>query len=296
MIVHLMSDPLGQENLREYLTAFADGELDATQILAVLEHIRAQPETLDLITEQQKLRVAAMRTIRQTAPRVPDTLRARIAELASTASVEPTPKPSAVPRVSATWRFWFPLLAATGCLVLGISIGYLTMRARGGTSERVAELPKADDVPLSTVAAVTGVHVDCSRFAAHLHDGRIPKELGELSAAIQLDFSEDRRYPDLSAMGYKLVGAGPCRNPVENTVHLLYRSAVKDLNDTLSLFVQAADAQPGLEIGKSYLLSDPASAHPMFAWRTPRAVYFLVGDEMETAERARGALAVAAKL
>ena len=97
-------------------------------------------------------------------------------------------------------------------------------------------------------------------------------------------------------MGYKLVGAGPCRKPLEGTVHLLYRSTVKDVNDTLSIFVQPIDAQTQLEPGRFYLVSDPASAHPMFAWRTARRAYFLVGDEMETTERARGALTVALKL
>ncbi len=97
-------------------------------------------------------------------------------------------------------------------------------------------------------------------------------------------------------MGYKLIGAGPCRKPLENTVHLLYRSTAKDLNDTLSIFVQPLDAQSKLEPGKFYLVSDSNSAHPMFAWRTERAAYFLVGDEMETIERARDAIAEAARL
>ncbi|MDQ3440021.1 MAG: hypothetical protein M3478_06685, partial [Planctomycetota bacterium] len=170
------------------------------------------------------------------------------------------------------------------------------LRPRGGPDENVAAAPKAYDVPPSTVAAVTGVHVDCSRFAAHLHNAEFPKELGARSAAVEQDFSRDTPYPDLSGMGYKLIGAGPCRAPLANTVHLLYRSTVKDLNDTLSVFVQPVDAQPKLEPGKFYLVSDPASAHPAFAWRTAGAVYFLVGDEKETTERARAALAVAAKL
>jgi len=297
MIVHAMTDPLDQDNIREYLTAFADGELDATQILAVLDYIRAQPETLDLIMQQQKLRVAALRTIRATAPPVPAALCERIAALAAAESIEPEPARAAVAATRWTRPPWLASVAALLFLVIGLGIGFAVLGPWGGASEKnVAAAPQPYDVPPTTVAAVTAVHVDCSRFAAHRHDGRIRKDLGELSAAIKQDFSGEAPYPDLSAMGYKLVGAGPCRKPLEGTVHLLYRSTVKDVNDTLSIFVQSIDAQTKLEPGRFYLVSDPASAHPMFAWRTARAAYFLVGDEMETTERARGALAVLAKL
>ncbi len=134
-----------------------------------------------------------------------------------------------------------------------------------GASQRPAccldhAVPKAYDVPASTVAAITGVHVDCSRFAARKHDGRIPKELSELSAALRQDFDRDAAYPDLSSMGYKLIGVWPCREPLENKVHLLYRSTVKDLNDTLSIFVQPVDTSRCT--GRRYVYGCSASHTP----------------------------------
>lgn len=291
-----MIEPLGKDNLREHLTAFADGELDAAQILAVLEYIRAEPEALDLLTEQQKLRVAAMRTVRATAPPVPPALRERIEALSAAAAVQPKPTPkSAATRAWASRLPWLLSAAVVLGILGGITIGYLALRPREPDGETTAAAPRYD-VPPSTVAAVTGVHVDCSRFAARRHATTFPEELDGLSSAVKQDFNRDSPYPDLSNLGYKLIGAGPCRAPLADTVHLLYRSTSEDVNDTLSIFVRPADGEPNLDQGKFDLVSDSSAAHPMFAWRTARAVYFLVGDEMATTERARNAIAAAAKL
>ena len=99
MIVHPMIEPLDKDNVREHLTAFADGELDAVQILAVLEYLRTDPEALNLLTEQQKLRVATMRTVRETAPPVPTALRERITALAAASAAESKPAPPAMPSI-----------------------------------------------------------------------------------------------------------------------------------------------------------------------------------------------------
>ncbi len=292
MIVHPMTEPLGKDNIPEYLTAFADGELNATEILVVLEYIKAEPRALDVLMEQQHLRVAAMRAVLKHTPPVPAALSEHIADLASAAASQSISKPPPEPRARMAWRFWLTSLAAMLCLVAGIAIGYMAPRPPIGTKENVAVAPEAYDVPPSVVAAVTGVHVDCSRFAARLRPGAFPKELGAISAAVQEDFSRNEPYPDLSPIGYRFIDAGPCRKPLANTAHLVYQSTARNVTDKISIFVQPLAAHPQLEPGKFYLVSDADSPHPMFALRTSRAVYFLVGDEAEITERARGVLAV----
>ncbi len=288
-----MTHPPGEDNIREHLTAFADGELDAEQILAVLRYIKSNPESLDLIVEQQKLRVAAMRTVRQSTPPVPRGLRDRIASMAakaaSTTSVVPGSPTTFAPR--ARQSFW--LLAAIVIFCVGIAVSYVPWRQGPEKSKTTATTQEQRQVPLTLVGAVTGVHVDCSRFAARLHAAVLPKEMAQLSAAIKQDYDLDASHPNLSKLNYKFVGAGPCRAPLENTAHLLYRSEAADVHDTISIFVQPASDRLPLESGKFYLVSDSTSPHPMFAWRTQRAVYFLVTDDMQIAERARTLVASA---
>lgn len=295
MIVCPMTDPLGDDNIREYLTAFADGELDADQILAVLDYIKTNPQSLDLMVEQQRLRLAAMRTVRQSVPPAPRELHDRIRAMAAVramtpisptyaAAASPTSATTSDPR--ARKSFWPLALAAAVVLCAGMALTYLPQRSRPG-QQSTATTREHRNVPVSLVAAVTGVHVDCSRFAARLHPGEFPKELGELPAAVQLDFSRDVPYPDLSAMGYRFIDAGRCSKPLHNTAHLVYESTRKNMTDKVSIFVQPYSGQPALEAGKFYLVSDATSPHPMFAWRTQRAVYYLVADDMQVAEQAR---------
>ncbi len=81
-----MPDPPGEQNILEQLTAFADGELDAAQKLGVLRYIAAHPEALELVDQEQRLRMAARRVVRDYTPAATPALRARIEALAAAAS------------------------------------------------------------------------------------------------------------------------------------------------------------------------------------------------------------------
>ncbi len=78
-------DPLGEQNILEHLTASADGELDGAQNLELLRYIAAHPEALELMDQEQQLRLAARRVVRDRAPAVTPALRARIEALAASA-------------------------------------------------------------------------------------------------------------------------------------------------------------------------------------------------------------------
>lgn len=286
-----MAESIGQSDLYPYLTAFADGELDAAQNLKVLDYLAAHPEAISLMKEQQKLRLEAARVIRSNTPPAPASLRECITRLCSAAPVglpqtdqRNPPTTGATALVTPKWprSGWMPSVAAMLLLVGGGIIGAM-MRGAGPTAAPgphdapLAALP----VPLTLVDSVVRVHVDCSRFVAPLHAAKFPQELGPLATAIRQDLGRDVPYPDLSTIGYELIGAGPCHAPLKGIAHLLYRSTAKDVRDTLSVFVQPYTAQLTLEPGKAYLVSLPGAAHPVLAWRTERVIYFAIGDDLE---------------
>jgi hypothetical protein len=131
--------------------------------------------------------------------------------------------------------------------------------------------------------------------SAELHAAGYPAELGKLRNAVQSDLGGGDPFPDLSSIGFTFSGAGPCAAPLENTIHLLYESADRSQHKAVSVFVQPNAGQFQLQPDKLYLLSGPRSAFPMFAWRTDAVVYYLVADDLDTAEKARELIAGAPK-
>ena len=261
-----MDKILNESNIHEYLTAFADGELDAAQILAVLNYLATHPEALEMMRGQQQLRLEADRVVRDNTPPVPNELRQRIQSMAEKTDtlVEKAPIPSATPVSSNT-----------------------SPRRRKHVWFMVA-------IPPTLITSVTKIHVDCSRFEPQLHAGPFPTAppYDTLAKEVKEEFHSQVPYPDLSSIGYSLIGAGPCRKPLENTVHLLYGSTKPTVRDTLSIFVQPYTAQVQVEPGHMILVSGDVP-HPMFVWRSDRAVYFLVTDDLETADKAREVMQVA---
>ena len=287
-----MSEALNESNIQAHLTAFADGELDAAQILEVLHHLSAHPEALEMLRIQQQLRLSAFRSIRKVTPPVPDDLKRRIdAIVANDASDRDESKRIIAQKAGFGW-VWRGIAAAV-LLGIGIYTGNLLPWHKAPTSVSNPEL--ASGIPSTLIAAVTRVHVDCSRFAPQLHSGPFPTTapLGALATDVEKEFHTQVPYPDLSSIGYSFVGAGPCRKPLENTVHLLYRSVKPTLRDTLSVFVQPYKGQVTIQPDRMILVGGADSAHPSFVWRTQNAVYFLVTDDLQIANQARDVMQIA---
>lgn len=286
-----MSERIGKDNIREYLTAFADGELDAAQTLRVLDYIEEHPEGMQLVRTHQHLRLAADRTVRAHTPPTPENLRRRLETLASAAPATRSP------RMRLVGRRW-PAVAAA-CLVAGALIG----RSLPGTGPFTPPAPtaplaidNAEPIPATTVAHATRVHADCSRLREGLHAAGYPRELAGLADAVTLDLGGDDPYPDLSGLGYRFVGAGPCADPLQDTVHLLYVSTAPGHQQNVSVFAQRNADQFPLEPGKLYVVSGPRSPFPMYAWETKQVVYFLIADSESTIRAARQAIAAAPAL
>ena len=279
------------DNLSQRLTAFADGELDAAGNLAVLRHVAAHPEALAAVQEQQQLRLVARRAVRGGTPPVGDDLRRRIEAMAASPAGPTEPLRLTAPlRSRRTWGAstgWLAAAAAVALLLSGGVIGRMT-----GDRPAVNVQPTPGGlIPASLARSVTFTHVDCSRMPADAHAASVVEIKPDLVAPLELDLHRDAPYPDLSSIGYRFVGAGPCAHPVEDAVHLLYRSTDPGVQNTLSVFVRPYRADdetaPKMEPGRLYEVAGQSDPHPLLAWRTGRLVYFLVGNNMEPVERAR---------
>ena len=279
-----MPGPLEEHNIRPYLMAFADGELSAADNLLVLDYLAEHPEALELMRGQQRLRIAAIRAAQTLTPAVPDELRRRVEELAAT-----VPPPAPVTTRRSWWaRFGGPLGAVAAVfLVIGAMVGRLAVAPEAPVPVAPVGRPP---VPVEYVAILSLDHAACSRLDAALHAAGVPAALGELSDAVSKDLGEPNPYPDFSSIGYRYVGAGPCAPPSSETLHLLYYSTTPGRRNAISVFVESNRDQFQLDAGKLYLLSDDRSAFPLFAWRTAEVAYFLIADDLKTAEAALGAM------
>lgn len=280
-----MPGPPGEQNILEQLTAFADGELDAAQNLGVLSYIASHPEALELMDQEQRLRLAARRVVRDRTPAATPALRARIEALAASAS-DPVTLEQKRNRDGRRW--WIAMMA---CLLL--LLGTIGGRFAWPRDEvAFAPMPAAARrVPVSLAQAVIRVHAECSG-SAELHGSTYPIELDELASAVRADLNREVPYPDMSRAGYQLIGAGPCRRPLENTIHSLYRGTGENVSDVFSLFMQSYTGQVQLDAGKAYLLTAEDAPHPVFVWRSDRVAYFLVADEMHVIDHARAFIGV----
>ena len=293
-----MPAPIGPSNFRTYLEAFADGELDADRSLLVVRYLSDHPDLVPELTSLQRLTRAADRTVRAHTPPVPDELRQRVAELLDAPPAEPASR--AATASPAPMRISGRLAAAAAALIvgaLGYFIGRLAAPAPDATRSPTAanSAPAAAPVvPAAFQSSLLKIHVDCSRFPSH-HTASTPQELGTLSESLREDLAGEAAHPDLTQLGFRLVGAGPCAKPLEGTVHFLYVAIDPEQRETLSIFAQLTTDRLTLEAGKLYLITPPDAPHPALAWRSRRVTYFLVGDHARTVNGAHKSLAAAVR-
>src|SRR5688500_1273287 len=113
-----MADPIGPGNFRAYLSAFADGELNAEQSARVVRYMSDHPESCAELAALHRLRRTADRVVRADTPPVPEELQRRVADVVST-KAQAAPRPAA-----ARWAAVAALVA-----VLTGALGYLVGRS-----------------------------------------------------------------------------------------------------------------------------------------------------------------------
>ena len=276
--------PENNLSIDQVLSAFADGELDAAQRLEALDYLATHPESMQWIRDQQRLSLSARRLLNSPEAKASTHLREQISRLN-----KPSAKPLAPARTDPQIAFgkWWMGLAA--CLLVAFGIGverfvFPSVSSVAPFGQTPSSQPPV--IAASIVAHASRVHADCSRLAEGLHAAGYPKSQGELAANVERDLHSDQPYPNLTPIGFRYVGAGPCGDPLPDTIHLLYRTMAPGFPKAISLFVQPYHDQFALELGKIYDVAGPASPFPVLSWRTEHVVYFLIADTDQPEQKA----------
>ena len=182
-----------------------------------------------------------------------------------------------------------PHAAAVILLAIGIWVGHGLVRPNAPVSQRGPDENPADVIPASVIAQAEEIHGFCSRLAEGLHSAGYPADIAPLAASVEPDLHTDHPYPNLTSIGYRYRGAGPCGRPLPDTAHLLYRALQPGSVRAISVFVQPWHGQYPLDANRLYTVSVASSPFPMLAWRTDNVVYFLLADDAAT-ERAAASL------
>jgi anti-sigma factor RsiW len=288
-----MGEPLDRQQVRRYLAAFADGELEVTENLAVLEQLSRDPYHTQRVVHQQQLKQAVGRAMREPA-QAPASLRERIeamagdstSELGGGSQVKATrgrwggswPRRIA-PRTSR--RRWWVSLAAAALIGLAAPVGIVIDGM--GPGQEPGTIAQAGVMNTDTARQFSKRHVACAYGQAELMNAaRYPTELGRLPAAMRqrLDrqpLSADRL--DLGAVGYRFYRAGDCRIPGDEGVHVLYRArSDSGRRDAISLWIHPAQGGLPIEPNKVYDATGEDAVHPILLWKHDGLVYYLVGD------------------
>lgn len=261
-------DPIRDDNLNDYLTALADGELDAETALTMWKYLADHPQVLQWLRDQQRLTLAARRSSIGTTP---PTLRVSIEELLRSNPPATDEQPYPIQAVTGRPHAFGKWSAVAGLLV-GIVGTWISLRP--------ATTPPV--LPVTMVVHASRIHGDCSRLADGLHAASFESTAADLAASVRADLQTKDPYPDLSSLGFRYVGAGPCGAPLEGTIHLLYRTTQPGLNSSVSIFVQSNRGQFEMGGSQVYTVSSPSSPFPMTAWQTNLVVYFLLADDEPT--------------
>lgn len=279
-----MTQPSDENDPGEDLTAFADGELDAARSADVLEYLSTHSEDARKLARAMRFRASVKNAIVADTPAPSAALAARVEGLmAQDVGAAPVRR---LPAWRARGQVWFGAAAAALLLLsVGLGSGWIIFGPRNTENDPVSAV---------LASAVTHIHVDCSR-APSMHTADFPHELGELQDSLKKTLGGVESHPDLSSIGYRYIGAGPCGNPLTGTVHLLYQSNRQPVADTLSLFVTEFHGQVHVGDGKVYWVHGKDSAHPMLVWRNKELVYFLVGDAEKPVIQAADVMHVDAK-
>ena len=308
-----MNEPVTNKMLREALLAVADGEADVAQRELAFAAMAERPELARFVLDQQKLRSAVGRTM-TSMPEVPAGLRERIA---AQANAVPQAAATAVPMAAesdassrsaqsapplARLAPWFPsAVAAMLCVVAALM--FMSSRQQPSPSDRVSPLVQqgpptnVDSIHVVGSDVVEGLsfrHVSCSRLLSSLNDSvKFPTEVKNVPKAIG-DYLGRSPYGvlDLSALGFKFEGAGPCAVPGSTAVHLIFRPIDRThRDDALSLWSQPDDGSVNIKPDTMYQPAGESALHPIMLWKHADMLYYLVGDESEMVSKAAHQLA-----
>ncbi len=300
---------MSQSEVRKYLPAFADGELDVEQNLRVLEAMAMDPTHTRRVLHQQQLRKACARVMDRPDCCCPEELKHTLQTLcfadpqASADSVSPSfalggteaddpiQTTRSSPQVLARIGRWLPA-AVAAVLLIGALAVFFSPRADSGMAFGLGE---------ARLAAFAGRHKSCSSDVNKLVAGiQNPANVAALPGTIddyfvaQLGNDQAGRIDtalDLSVLGYAFQRVGVCGLPGKNAVHVVYQAAEgTDHGKSMSLWIKPHS--PDLQlIPRRLYTAEAADGQPLLIWERNGRTYYLLGDASDDARQAAQVLA-----
>ena len=273
-----MPKPMDDKEVRKYLEAFADGELDVEQNLRVLEHMAMNPQATRRAMHQQQLRQAVERVMKEDSPPPPADLRAKIEAIAARADEDEAATLKQMQQakkdrgVLAVLRRWTPAIAAAVILVVTASLWF-----------QMGSRAQASDLPVHLVdAKIAGKldrrHSACSETLDSLYKAdEFGKEIDVLPEKVKAFLQMNDGVPvlDLSSLGYEYAGAGRCGATGGTSVQVVYRAKDKP---PLSLWIRAdTENEVKSEQGKRSSATPEGVPHPILIWLRDNVVFYLTG-------------------
>ena len=303
---------MSQSEVRKYLPAFADGELDVEQNLRVLEAMAMDPTHTRRVLHQQQLRKACARVMDRPDCHCPDQLKQQIQTISSAESpasptaitatptltlagtdaerskhTPTTPAPDVIARIGR----WLPA-AVAAVLLIGALAVFFSPRANSGMAFGLDE---------ARLAAFAGRHKSCSSDVTKLVPGIAnPTNVAALPGTIDdyfvSQFGDEQTGHidtalDLSVLGYEFQRVGVCGLPGKNAVHVVYKAADgADHGKSLSLWIKP-DAPDLQLVPRRLYTAEAADGQPLLIWERNGRTYYLLGDAPDDARHAARALA-----
>lgn len=292
--------PRPEIDVRKYLMAFADGELDVERNLAVLERMTMDPSATRRVMHQQQLQQAVERCMTGEHPPMPESLRARIRALADEAdradrtdraeaarafassnlrSIDPSAVAPAIrPTVIARLRRWTPAIAAAILFSIGLASLYqanlITHPATPGFPGYPG-FPASSDpttsgggggggelsvLPAAMVQRFARRHSGCEAGRDLLHEGDLPQNLAELPAALTA-YLGDRPDASLDLSGIGYVFDRVGPCTLPGGKSVhLIYRSISDRSHALSLWIKPDDGKLALRPDLFYQATTPASS------------------------------------
>ncbi len=298
-----MNDPITPGDL----SAFADGELDSTATMHLLEQMAKDPTLAQKALEAQRLKQAIGRSMQRIVPAPPAELRQHLEQMMleadhpdqasgstrltfpssespapSKASGSPSPRSGSVleGRLLGLMGRWSPA-AAAAVLLLAAVLTRLLPASSAEVFDPDRHVAYPGIIPVSQVDQFMGRHVRCMDQIEPLRESnKFPLQVEQLPSTIEKVIGCKPLSPlDLSALGYTFWKAGECGIPRKKAVHLIYR-ALPDTGrqDSLSLWMVRDQGQLDIPERQTCLATPENAVHPVIVWRDGGLVYYLVGD------------------
>jgi hypothetical protein len=288
------------------LLACADTELQGDRQTEVLRAMADDPQAVHTVLHQQQLRQAVCRSMEQMTPPTPAACHAQIAQMAgrqdkalSDINLRKDDVVGSI-NIRAVLRHWVPTALAAALLIGSFAILRVAIRTRDAArleaDAKVVAINNPnrhtdrggsmliDDTLLNRFASR---HVSCSTMVDRLEQAAWPSEVAALPEALAV-FLNTPTYAalDLSPIGYRYEGSGPCKLPGTQSVHLIYRANDDFRRDALSLWMCPDDNRFDIQEDKLHQVTSLQYPHPMYVWRHDGVIYYLMGDSDEYVRQA----------